>query len=104
MRTAAQEMQLLQPVGKSRQKEKTKEKPQVAITKPLYPNRVFGNVNVHPGLAPIDLWTIGGDLIRATFVYLYMLPVVKIEPKTLATAIKGSRGTDANTCEAERHR
>ena len=33
--------------------------------------------------------------------YLYQLPVVKIEPKTLATAIKGSNGTVDEPCEVE---
>ena len=33
--------------------------------------------------------------------YLYKLPVVKIEPKTLATAIKGSKGTVDKTCDVE---
>ena len=82
-------MQLQQPVGKTRSKEKTKRKPQVAIIEPLDPNRVIVKVNGHPALALIDLQTLGGDLISAQFVYLYKLPVVKIEPKTLATAIKG---------------
>ena len=101
MRTAAQEMQLQQPVGKTRSKEKTKRKPQVAIRKPLDRNRVFVKVNGHPALALIDLQTIGGDLISAQFVSLYKLPVVKIEPKTLATPIKGSKGTVDKTCEVE---
>ena len=101
MRTAAQEMQLQQPVGETRSKEKTKQKPQVAVREPLDPNRVFVNVKGHPALALIDLQTIGGDLIRAQFVYLYKLPVVKIEPETLATAIKGSKGTVDKTCEVE---
>ena len=70
MRTAAQEMQLQQPVGKTRWKEKTKQKPQVAVREPLDPNRVFVKVNGHPALALIDLQTIGGDLISAQFVYL----------------------------------
>ena len=101
MRTAAQEMQLPQPVGKTKSKEKTKRKPQVAIREPHDPNRVFVKVNGHPALALIDLQTIGGDLISAQFVYLYKLPVVKIEPKTLATAIKGSKGTVDKTCDVE---
>ena len=58
-------------------------------------------MNGHPALALIDLQTIGGDLFSAQFVYLYKLPVVKIEPKTLATAIKGSKGTVDKTCEVE---
>ena len=44
MRTAAQEMRLQQPVGKTRSKEKTKQKPQVAIREPLDPNLVFVKV------------------------------------------------------------
>ena len=88
-------------VGKTRSKEKTKRKPQVPIREPLDPNRVFVKVNGHRALALIDLQTIGGDLISAQFVYLYKLPVVKIEPKTLATAIKGSKGTVDKTCEVE---
>ena len=101
MRTAAQEIQLQQPVGNTRLKEKTQQKPHVAIREPLDPNRVFVKVNGHPALALIDLQTIGGDLISAQFVYLYKLPVVKIEPKTLATAIKASKGTVDKTCEVE---
>ena len=101
MRTTAQEMQLQQPVGITRSKEKTKQKPHVAIMEPIDPNGVFGKVNGQPALAPIDLQTIGGDLISAQFVYLYKLPVVKIEPKTLATAIRGSKGTVDKTCEVE---
>ena len=92
-RTAVRELQLQQPVGKHSSKEKTKQKPQVAIRKPLDPNRVFVKVNGYPAPALIDLLTIGGDLISAQFVYLYKLPVVTIEPKTLATAIKASKGT-----------
>ena len=87
MTTAAKDMQLHQPVGTTRFKEKTKQKPHVAIGEPLDPNRVFIKVNGHPALAWIDLQTIGGDLISAQFVYLYQLPVVKIEPKTLATTM-----------------
>ena len=58
-------------------------------------------MNGHPALALIDLQTIGGDLISAQFVYLYKLPVVKIEPKTLVTAIKVSNGTVGKTCDVE---
>ena len=58
-------------------------------------------MNGHPALALIDLQTIGGDLLSAQFVYLYKLPVVKIVPKTLTTAIKGSTGTVDKTCEVE---
>ena len=78
MRTAPQEMQLQQSVGKTRSKEKTKQKPQVATREPHHPNRVLGKVNGHPALALIDLQTMGGGLISAQFVYLYELPVVKI--------------------------
>ena len=78
---------------------RSKRKPQVAIRKPLDPNRVFVKVNGHPALALIDLQTIGGDIISPQFVYLYKLPVVKIEPKTLATASKGSKATVDKTCE-----
>ena len=49
----------------------------------------------------IDPQTNGGDLISAQFMYLYKLPVVKIEPKTLVTAIKGSKGNVDKTCEVE---
>ena len=101
MRTAAPEMQLQQPVGKTRSKEKTKQKPQVAISEPLDPNRVFVKVNAYLALAPIDLQTIVGDLISAEFVYLYKLPVLKIEPRTLVTAIKESMRTVDKTCEVE---
>ena len=101
MRTAAEEMQLQQPVGKTRSKEENKQKPQVAVGEPLDPNPVFVNVEGHPALALINLQTIGGDLISARFVYLYKLPVVKLDPKTLATAIKGSKGTVDKTCEVE---
>ena len=58
-------------------------------------------MNGNPALALIDLQTLGGDLISAQFVYLYKLPVVKIEPKTPATAIKGSKGTVDKTCAVE---
>ena len=101
MMTAAQEMQLQQPVGKTRSKDQTKQKPQVAIREELDPNRVFVKLHSHPALTLIDLQTIGGDLISAQFVYLYKLPVDTIEPKTLATAIKGSQGTVDKTCEVE---
>ena len=101
MRTAAQEMQLQQPVGKTRSKEKTKQKPQVAVREPLDLDRVFVKLNGHPALALIDLQTIGGDLISTQFVYLYKLPVVKIESETLATAIEAYKGTVDKTCEVE---
>ena len=55
----------------------------------------------YTALAQNDLQTIGGDLISAQFVYLYKLPKVKIETNTLATAIKGSKGTVDKTCEVE---
>ena len=58
-------------------------------------------VNGHQALAPIDLQTIVGDLITAQFVYLYKLPVVKIEASTLATAIKGSKRKLDKTCQVE---
>ena len=101
MSTAAQEMQLQEPVGQTWLQEETKQKPQVAIREPLDLNRVLVKVNGHPALALIDLQTIGGDLISPQFVYLYELPVVKMEPKTLATAIKGSKGTVDKTGEVE---
>ena len=88
-------------MGKTRSKEKNKQKPQLTSREPLDPNRVFVKVNRHPALALIDLQTIGGDLISAEFVYWYKLPVVKIAPKTLATAIKGSKATVDKTCEVE---
>ena len=86
---------------KTRYTAKTKQKRQVTIRKQLDPNRVFVKLNSHPALALIDLQTIGGDLIRAQFVYLYKLPVVIIEPKTSATTIKGSEGNIGQTCEVE---
>ena len=101
IRTAAEEMQLKQPVGKTRSKEQTKQKLSVVISKQLDPNRVFVKVNGHPALALLDLQTIAADIIRAQFVVLYDLPVVKIEAKAQATAIKGSQGTVAKTCEVE---
>ena len=58
-------------------------------------------MNGHPALALIDLQTIGEDLISSQFMYLYKLPVVKIEPKTLVTAIKVSNGTVGKTCDVE---
>ena len=73
--------------SKTRSQGNTKLKPQVAIREPLDPNGIFVKVNGHPPLALIDLQTIGGDRIRAQLVYLYKPPLVKIEPKTLATAI-----------------
>ena len=101
MRTAAQEMQLQQPMGKTRSKTSTKQKPQVAIREPLDRNQVFVQVNGHPVLALIDLQTLEADHILQQFVYLYILPVAKIESKTLATAIKGSKGPVDKTCEVE---
>ena len=41
------------------------------------------------------------DLISAQFVYLNKLPVVKMELKTLSTAIKESKGTVDKTCKVE---
>ena len=64
-------MQLQQAVGKTRLKEKTKQKPQVAIWEPLDQNRVFGKVKGYLALALINLQTIGGELIRAQVGYLY---------------------------------
>ena len=101
IRTAAQEMQLQQLVGKPRLEEEHKQKPQVAIREPLDPNLVFVEMHRHSALAPIDQQTIGADLISEQFVYLYKLSVVKIEPKTLATTIEGSKGTVDKTCEVE---
>ena len=49
----------------------------------------------------IDLQTIERDLIRVRFVFLYKLPAVKIEHKTLATTIKGYKGTVDETCEVD---
>ena len=71
LRTAAQKMQLQRPVGKNRSKNKTKQKPQVAIREPPDTNRVFVMVNGHPTLSLIELQTIGVDLISAQVVYLY---------------------------------
>ena len=88
-------MQHQQPRGKTRSKEKIKQKPQVEIRKPLDPNRVFVKVNSNSALALIDPQTIGGDLISAQFVYLYKLPVVKIEAETLA--VTGILITDERT-------
>ena len=45
MRTAAQELQLQQPVCKTRLQEKTKQVPQLAISEPLDLNRVFVKLN-----------------------------------------------------------
>ena len=101
IRTAAQEMRLQQPACITKSKKKTKQKPQVAIREPLTSNRVFVKWNGHQTLPPIDLQTIGGDLISTQFVCLYKLLVVKIEPKTLATAIKESTGTVDKSCEVE---
>ena len=88
---------------KTRSKEKSKQKLQVAIRKLLHPNRVFVKVNCHQALSLIDPQTIGVDLISAQFVYLYKLPIVKMEPMTVATTIKGSKGTIDKTCEVERN-
>ena len=55
IRSVAQEMQLQQPVRKTRLKGKIKQKPQVAIREPLNPNRIFVKMNGHLGLALIDL-------------------------------------------------
>ena len=65
MRTAAQEMDRQQAVGKTRSKEKTKQIPQVAIRDPLNGNRVLVKVNSHPALALNDLQTITGNLISS---------------------------------------
>ena len=94
-------MQVLQPVGKTRSKQNTKQEPQVTIREPHDLNRVFIKVNGHPALAVIDVQTIAGDLISAQLVYPYKLPIVKIETKTLATANKGSKRTVDKTCEVE---
>ena len=101
MRTAAPEMQLQQPVCKTRNKGKTKQKPQGAIWEPLHPNRVFVRMNGHQALAQIDLQTIGGDLISLQFVYLYKLLVRQIEATTVATTSKGSKATVDKTSEVE---
>ena len=58
-------------------------------------------MNGHPALALMDLQTLEGDLITEQFMYWYILLVVKIEPKTLATAIKGSKATVDKTCEVK---
>ena len=58
MRTGAQEMQRQQPVGKTSSKQRTKQKPQVAISEALDLNGVFVKLNSHPALASIDLQTI----------------------------------------------
>ena len=79
----------------------TKQKPQVGITKPLDPNHIFDKVDGHPALAPIDLLTIRQDLSSVEFVYLYKLPVLKIESKTLATAINGCKGRVDKNWEVE---
>ena len=42
-----------------------------------------------------------GDHLIAQFRYLYKLPVVKRNLQTLATGIKGSKGTIDNTCKAD---
>ena len=55
MRTAAQELQLQQPVYETRSNEKNKYKPQVAIREPDDSNRAFVKVNGHPARAPNDL-------------------------------------------------
>ena len=94
-------MQLQQPVGKTRSEESQKQKPQLAFREPLNPNQGVIKVSGHPVLAPIDLQTIGRDLISAQFVYLYKLPLVKIEPKTLVTAIKGFKRTIDKTYKVE---
>ena len=60
-------------------------------------------MNGHPALALIDLQTLGGDLISAQFLYLYKLPVVKIEPQTLATSIQRSKRTVDKTSELDLH-
>ena len=86
---------------KTRYKEQNKQKPQVAISEPLNPNRVFVKVNGHPALALIDLQTIRADVIRVQFGYLYKLPLVSIQPKTIATPIRGSKGTVVKTREVE---
>ena len=67
----------------------------------LDPNRVFVKVHSHTANALLDLQTIGIDLSSVQFVYLYKLPVVKIEPKALATAIKALKGTVDKTYEVE---
>ena len=69
------------------------------MREPLNQNGIFIKMNCHPALAPIDQRTIGADSISSQFVYLYKLPVVTIESKTLATAIKWSKGTVNQTGE-----
>ena len=58
-------------------------------------------MNGHPALALLYLQTIGADPISAQFVYLYKLPVLEIEPNTLATAINVSKGTIGQICDVE---
>ena len=58
-------------------------------------------MNTHPALALIDVPTIAGDLINAQFVFLYNLPGFKIEPKTLATTLQGSKASIEKTCKVE---
>ena len=101
MRTGKQEMQLQQPVGNSTSKEKTKQKPRVAISEPLNPNGLFVKLNCHAALALIDLETMGEDIICAQFVHFYKLAGVKIQPETIATGVKGYKGTVDTTQEIE---
>lgn len=99
MRPAAQEMQLPQPVSKTRWKQNNKQKPKVAIEELLHANQVCVRLNGHLALASIDLQTLGGDLICTQFVYVYQVPVVEMEPTTLGTAIKASKATIDKTCD-----
>ena len=103
IRPAVQEIRLQQPVWKSGCKDKTQEKSHVIIREPLDVDGLYVEVKGHQTFASIDLQTIVGDLMGAHFVYLYKLLEVKIEPRTQATAIKGSTGTVDKTCEVELH-
>ena len=55
MRTAAQEMQLPQPVGNTRLQKRCKQTPHVAMSEALDPNRIYVKVNGDPALVISDL-------------------------------------------------
>jgi len=103
MLTAAQVLSLQhtsKPVtAKNNCKGKSKAKPQ--STNELDYRRVLVKVNGHPALALVDLQTTGGDLINSQFVHLYGLPTYGIDPKSLNTAIKGSKGIIEKACDVE---
>ena len=91
MMTAAEGMQLQQPVGITRSKEQTMQKPQVAIREPLDANLVFVKLHGHSALALIDLQlsaaTLSGDNLCTCISYQQS----KLKPRLWRQVSKGLR-------------